>query len=856
MTATADPPAGPDGEATRARVEADRPSIAIGPYRLLHPVGEGGMGEVWLAEQTAPVRRQVAIKLIKAGMDTARVVARFEAERQALALMEHPAIAKVFDAGATPQGRPYFVMEYVRGEAITTYCNRNRLSTADRIDLFLLVCDAVQHAHHKGIIHRDLKPSNILVAMLDGRPVPKIIDFGVAKAMTQPLTDRTLFTEIGTLVGTPEYMSPEQAEMTEIDIDTRTDVYALGAILYELLTGMLPFEGRALRSKGLEEIRRTIRDVEPLRPSARITSGSGDASQSRRPNLTGVANQLRGDLDWITMRALEKDRTRRYGSAAELAADLRRHLQNHPVVAGPPGTRYRAGKFVRRHRVGVGVAATLAALLVAFAVTTTMQAQRIARERDRANREAATARAVNDFLQNDLLAQASANTQARPDNAPDPDLKVRTALDRAATRIDGKFGGQPLVEAAVRQTIGMTYRDLGLWNDAQRQLERALELRRQSLGQQHPDTLATAGDLGFIYRRQGKYSAAEQLLTPAVEASRRVRGESDTETLSMMETLAGLYREQAKFADAQPLLEKVLDIRRRVNGADNPETLTAMNNLGLIYWNEGNYASAEPMYTTALELRRRVSGADHPETLTVMNNLATLYYRKGDYARAEPLLAEVLAARTRILGPEHPATLTSTNNLAVAYRSASRFSDAEPLLMRTLEVRRRVLGDEHPDTLTSMYNLGTLYIAERKPAQAEAQLRLVLDVRRRVVGKDHPDTLRTMMWLGRLRFGDGDYTHAESLFREALTGFEHASPDNWERYACTSLLGASLAGQRRFEQAEALLISGYEGIVQRKSTIPREAPIDIGEIGQQIIQLYREWHQPAKADEWQQKLAR
>src|SRR5512137_388222 len=356
---------------TITAASAGRTEQTIGPYHLLQKIGEGGMGEVWVAEQHKPIHRRVALKLIKAGMDTRQVIARFESERQALALMDHPAIAKVFDAGETAEGRPYFVMEYVQGIPITAYCDQNRLTTQERLDLFRRVCEGVQHAHQKAIIHRDLKPSNILVAIQDGIAVPKIIDFGVAKAVAQSLTERTMYTELGVLIGTPEYMSPEQAEMTGQNIDTRTDVYSLGAILYELLVGALPFDPKELRRAGFDEIRRKIREVDPPKPSTKLST-MGEASttqaQNRRTEGPALIRQLRGDLDWITMKALEKDRTRRYGSPSDLEADIDRYLHNQPIVARPPSTVYKAGKFVRRHRFGVGVASAVAMLLIAFSV--------------------------------------------------------------------------------------------------------------------------------------------------------------------------------------------------------------------------------------------------------------------------------------------------------------------------------------------------------------------------------------------------------------------------------------------------------------------------------------------------------
>ncbi|HMC60946.1 MAG TPA: serine/threonine-protein kinase, partial [Candidatus Solibacter sp.] len=363
----------------------------IGPYRLIEKIGEGGMAEVWRGEQTTPVRRTVAIKLIKAGMETKAMIARFESERQALALMDHPAIARVFDAGATAEGMPYFVMEYVPGMPITEYCDKYRLSTRERLELFMQVCEGVQHAHQKAIIHRDLKPSNVLISVQDGKPAIKIIDFGVAKALAQRLTEKTMFTEMGMLVGTPEYMSPEQAELTGRNVDTRTDVYSLGLILYELLVGALPFDSRELRRAGFAEILRRIREEDPPRPSTRLRTLGDSLAESARNRKTepGVlARQLQVDLDWIAMKALEKDQTRRYGSPSDLAAEIGRYLRDEPVLASPPSVAYRAGKFARRHRAGVGVAAGVFLLLLGFAITMTVQARRIARERDRANREA------------------------------------------------------------------------------------------------------------------------------------------------------------------------------------------------------------------------------------------------------------------------------------------------------------------------------------------------------------------------------------------------------------------------------------------------------------------------------------
>jgi eukaryotic-like serine/threonine-protein kinase len=888
------------GAATVTHAPAAQPSLVLGPYRLLQRVGEGGMGEVWLAEQTAPVRRNVAVKLIKAGMDTRHVVARFETERQALAVMDHPAIAKVFDAGASPQGRPYFVMEYARGEAITTYCNRHRLTTRARLDLFLQVCDGVQHAHQKGIIHRDLKPSNILVTMLDNRPVPKIIDFGVAKATAHQLTDRSMFTEIGMLIGTPEYMSPEQADLTGIDIDTRSDVYALGAILYELLTGFVPLDGKLLREKGVYEIRQTLREVDPLRPSTRVKTAlaSPQAPPSKRLDVTGVARELCGDLDWITMRALEKDRTRRYGSVTELAADIRRHLNDVPIVASPPSTTYRMRKFWRRHRVGVSVAATLVAVLIAFVASTATQAARIARERDRANREAEIAGAVNDFLQHDLLASAGASRQARPGSKPDPDLKVRTAVDRAAARVQDRFATQPLVEAAIRLTIGATYYDLGLYAEGERQLERAVELRRQGLGEEHVDTLKAMSTLTEVYGMQGKFAEAEPLTTKALEVQRRVLGEDHLETLLSMDNLGSIYRRQGKYAEAETLFIKTLETRRRISGEEDPQTLLTTGYLAELYERQGKYALAEQLAGRVLEIQKRILGDEHPETLLSMNRLAVVYFRESKYARAAEIFSKVLHVQRRTRGDEHPDTLTTAANLASMYVNLGDYARAEPLRIKSLEIQRRVLGENNPNTLTMVDNLGTLYRAQGKFSEAESIFVKNLETRRRVLGEEHPDVLSTMLNLASTLFRQGNYARAEPIalkaleirrrvlgaqnpstidtwvmvslisfelrkyadaeraIREALASYEKAGTDDWRPHRARALLGATLAGQEKYADAEPLLLSGYAGMESRQATIPFELRYALERSGNWIVQLYRNWGKPDQAAEWVEKLGR
>ncbi len=849
----------PDAEETRAQDTGARAARTIGPYRLLEPIGEGGMGEVWLAEQAKPVRRKVALKIIKAGMNTAQVVARFEAERQALALMDHSAIARVFEAGATAEGRPYFAMEYVRGESITGYCAKHKLTLRERIDLFLQVCDGVQHAHQKGVIHRDLKPSNVLVTLQDDRPVPKIIDFGVAKATTQPLTDRTLHTELGTFIGTPEYMSPEQAEMSGLDVDTRTDVYSLGAILYELLTGAMPFDSKTLREKSLDDLRRTIREVDPPRPSTRVTT-AGPAPNPPPTHIepSKLASELKGDLDWITMKALEKDRTRRYGSASDLAADLERHLRDEPVLAGPPSTMYRVGKFVRRHRGGVAAAAVVFVLLVGFGVTMAVQARRLARERDRASRAQASAEALSDFLRNDVLAQASLDNQSGPDVRPDPDIKVRTALDRAAARIEGKFAAQPLVESTIRETIGATYGDLGLIEQARPQVERSLDIARRVAGDEGVETLRALDTRAWVEARAGNSAEALRRYRALLEIYKRRYGPKDYDTLRMMNNVAwNEYLEGQRDAAAANFVD-ILKLEREVLGNESSVTLLSMNNLAAIYLDQGAWKKAEPLLTEALAANRRVRGAEHPTTVLTLDRLAQVFGQQGRFAEAEAMRREVLSIKLRTAGADDAGTGTARMNLAqnlINQNDPAKLPEAERLLTESLATARRVSGERSRQANMIRVNLGDLYDGQNRHAEAEAMLRDAVDGLRESPGPTYPMTLTALVSLGDVYLEEHKYAAAEPVLREAVAGRVKTMPNTWQRFEAESLLGGALAGQRRFNDAEPLIVGAYQHMRELIASIPAYHRDSLTAAGQRVVDLYTAWGKPSQAAEWRTKVA-
>jgi len=630
-------------------------------------------------------------------MDTGTVLARFEAERQALALMDHPAVAKVFDAGSTPEGRPFFVMEYVAGEPITTFCDTHTFSIRERITLVQRVCDGVQHAHQKGVIHRDLKPSNVLVTLVDGNPQPKVIDFGVAKAIQQRLTERTLFTELGVMIGTPEYMSPEQAEATGLDVDTRTDVYTLGVLLYELLAGVLPFEPSELREGGWFAMLHKLLEEEPSRPSERTSTlgdESGEVARRRGTDPERLARSLQGDLDWIVMKAMEKDRTRRYGSPSDLAADLGRYLRDEPVQARPPSMGYQARKFVRRHRIGVGVAALALVGLVAFAGAMFWQARRIAVERTRAEW-------VSRFLVDLFL--AADPTQARGRSITAVDL-----LDRGAARIAAEQSADPLLRARVMAMLGRTYEGLALYAKAVPMVEGALALQREYLG---PDDRATIGSMhnrALLYWDLGRYADAERAYREAIARGTEALGEDDPLTLTSMGNLATTLSNLDRRAEAESLQIRVLALRQRVRGPDHFETLSAAVDLALTWQTEGRYAEAEHLLRETFEHMRRVLGADFPETLKAGHNLAMVLNQLGRYDEAGTYYAETLEGMRRVFGDDHPNTLSCMMLAALNYAAQRRFAEAEPLMNEAAERLTRVLGADSPRALTAVYNQACL----------------------------------------------------------------------------------------------------------------------------------------------------
>jgi serine/threonine protein kinase/Flp pilus assembly protein TadD len=723
-----------DSTAAVSSALSEKPGDTIGRYKLLQQIGEGGCGVVYMAEQEEPVRRRVALKIIKLGMDTKQVIGRFGAERQALAMMDHPNIAKVLDAGATDMGRSYFVMELVRGTKITDYCDKESLSTRNRLELFLQVCQAIQHAHQKGIIHRDIKPSNILVTLQDGKATPKVIDFGIAKATTgQRLTDQTLFTAFEQFLGTPAYMSPEQAELTSEDIDTRSDIYSLGVLLYELLTGKTPFDSKELVQSGLDALRRTIREQEPARPSTRLSTMVGadlaTTANRRHTEPLQLVSLVRGDLDWIVMKCLEKDRARRYETAIGIATDLQRHLENEPVLARPPSRIYRFQKLVRRNKIAFGAAgAVVMALLLGLGTSTYLfakegKAREAAERAEQAQRtasanarmEAARSEQVSRFLQDTL-------------GGIDPDLAkgrdtvlLSEILDRTVARVDRELTNQPLVAVELQITLARSYTAIGELVKAEATARSALALGGSVLGKadlRYADALTALG--GTLWR-QGKNAQAEDLVRKALSIRTNSLGSHDEKVANCMKLLGLVLQNRGKLPEAEGLFRKTVAIQRDLLGPTNLVVAKSLNCVAGILTHEGNLTEAEDVLREAFEIYKQAGAQDDLDLAHLQYNLGSLLFEQGMLSKAEVVFRECLEIRRKNLGKEHDDTAVTISGLASTLRLEGKFVQAEPLYRECLAIREKRV----PNAWYTFYTrvlLGEALLGQTNYAAAEPLL--------------------------------------------------------------------------------------------------------------------------------------
>jgi serine/threonine protein kinase/tetratricopeptide (TPR) repeat protein len=852
------------GTGSITSVVSEKPGDEIGGFTLLKEIGHGGFGIVYLAEQTAPVKRRVALKILKLGMDTKQVVARFEAERQALALMDHPNIARVIDAGATATGRPYFVMELVDGIKITDYCEQNHLTTPQRLDLFIQVCRAIQHAHQKGVIHRDIKPSNVLVATQDRVPVPKVIDFGIAKATQGKLTDQTVLTAFEQFLGTPAYISPEQAQLGGLDVDTRSDIYSLGVLLYELLTGKTPFDTKELLAAGLEAMRRTIQEKEPPTPSTRLKQDF-ESQRTQNPSDSKIKNQkskIANDLDWIVMKCLEKDRARRYETANGLARDIERHLRNEVVVAGPPSRLYRFQKLVRRNKSMVAAIGIVTFVLVLGAAASTWQAIRAtkaeheqarllhqahqaqaneARERQKAQTEGAKSQQVAQFLK-DMLVGVGPSVALGRDTT-----MLREILDKTAQRVGKELSNQPEVQIELLNTLANTYYELGLYKEmeamsreelrlarariggeelavalalktlANAQLllsdyaqaetsgRAALQIYRKVVGRESEEAADVMNSLAYVLQRQNKLEDAEAMRREALTLLRKILGNDHEFVAALVGNLSFLLWERGKLAEADALCREALTLMRKHYGDQHPVVATTLNNLGLILEDEGKLAETETVHREVLAMRRKLLGNEHPEVAQSLVNLAGTLLRLDKLQEAEGAAREALALFRKRLGNNHPDVASALGRLAFVLKDQGKLVEAEAMNREALTMRRKLLGLENLDVAMSLTDLGITLCAEGKRAEAETMHLDALAMRRKLLGEDHPDVTITRYNLALVLEAEGRLSEAETMYREVLTAQrKRFNNDHPEVGKTVNHLAHVLMSESRFADAEPL----------------------------------------------------
>jgi serine/threonine protein kinase/tetratricopeptide (TPR) repeat protein len=877
-------------------------------YKLLERMGEGGMGSVWMAQQTEPVKRLVAVKLIKAGLDSKQVIARFEAERQALALMDHPNIARVLDAGTTSAGRPYFVMDLVKGVAMTQYCDEHRLTPRQRLELFVPVCRAVQHAHQKGVIHRDLKPPNVLVALYDGQPVPKVIDFGVAKATGLPLTDKTLVTGFGAIVGTLEYMAPEQAEVNQLDVDTRSDIYSLGILLYELLTGGPPFTRMGVGAGGWLETLRLIREQEPTRPSTKLATADGlpALAANRGTEPAKLTRMMRGELDWIVMKALEKDRNRRYETADTFAADVQRYLNDDPVLACPPSNAYRLSKFVRRNMgvvlAGAAIALLLTGGVVGTAVGLVRAEQRAEGERqakDTAEKRLAQIEKGIDVLGLvfDDLDPLAEEKEGRPLRAI-----LGDRLDQAAAALDGEAVGDPLVVAKLQERLGQTYLGLGHGPKAEVLFTKAVATRQAHLGEEAPLTLTSRHNQALAFEAGGKRIESLKQFEQVYSARVRVLGADHPDTLGTLQELAVCHHRAGNPTQAIPLLERVRDGRVKQLGEDHDLTLATLQALAATYSAARKHPEAIDLAERVLEAQVRKHGDAHPRAVDALVQLAQAYQAGYKMSQALALFEQAEFSLVPKLGDHHPHSLRILHGLGVMYRTYRKTPRAIGVLEKVRERRTMVQGTHHPSTITTQAELALAYLDAKQPDRALSLFReaavgvekieFAHDYSARIVhnlarcleqSEQHeeaadwrqkwvrvarvkygPDSLLYarddgLMGLGTNLLKQQKYIEAEPVLRESLTVLQNKKPNDFETFQTESRLGGTLLGQKKYADAERHLVDGYQGMKEREKgrgtkTYGPPPAQEMAEALERLVQFYDASNRPTEAGKWRNEL--